>query len=156
MKTVRGLFVIADLAHLCLQRAVIDQALLAQEVFQRAQKVGVVAVARLDPSVRVRFVGLANLNYQMAAELLPGARSRLGQPEGNRECARLPRSIERLPRVNRGIGEQFGKRAHRAPVGRGGGRLILAVPTIESRLTRPASSSSLMPLVPAGRCGITM
>jgi hypothetical protein len=62
-----ALLVIADLAHLQLDRPIIHDPLLAQEVFQRAQEVRVVTVARLDPSVRVRLVGLANFNSQSAA-----------------------------------------------------------------------------------------
>ena len=51
----------ADRAHLGLQRRGVDETLLAQHCFQRAEEMYVVAVAILDPSVSAHFVALSNL-----------------------------------------------------------------------------------------------
>src|SRR5277367_6686578 len=117
----------------------------------------VVAVTGIEPSVCMRLVGLADLGDQMAAEFVPGAQSQLAHPHRNCKGARLPRSAERTPGVQRGTRKQFGDcvgRAHRRPPARGGS--IFAVPTIESRVTSPVSCSSFILPVPAGRSGITM
>jgi hypothetical protein len=71
----------AEFAHLGGQRAVVDDAFLASEVFQRVQEMSVVAVAGLKPSVSVRLVGLADLGDQVVAEFVPGAQSRIAGPK---------------------------------------------------------------------------
>ncbi len=119
----------------------------------------VIALARLNPSVGTRLVGFADLIDQMLAELVLGADSRLRQSHRDCEGARLPRRTEGPGGVDPGIGEQFGKRQGR-PHDRANalceGGAITAVPIIESRVTKAASSCSLIAAVPAGRRGITM
>src|SRR5438270_3274619 len=88
-QVIRSVIVIAVIVgfayrpHLRLERGSIDDPLLAQHGFQRAQEIYVVAIAILDPSVSAHFVVPSDLGNQMLSELVPGAHPGFAEPHRN-------------------------------------------------------------------------
>ena len=109
----------------------------------------------------VNSIRRADFSDQALAKFIPTEETSLGKLERDRKCARFPRRAENV------IGIQASRlddlvqcrAAHLfayffLPLTRAGAA-ILVTPTIESRVTISASSSAVIPSVPAGRSGIT-
>src|SRR5262249_44029152 len=139
------------------QRAGVDQALGAGRPLQRAEPALVVAPAL---SGRIGCLPVTDLADQRLAEVLPVDQSGLVERQRQPERPALPRRGEhQLAVVTRRCGRPGGvEEVGRVGVSSGTihGAAASATPTMASRVTSAASSSSESPSVPAGRIGKTM
>ncbi len=136
---------------------------LPQHVLEGAEPVLVVRVRLVR---RVRCIPAPDPGDQMPAELLPLDGPRVVQGDDEPEGAALPGLLEdELPvaaRQRRLAAERLLERGvrrrrsgHAAQAATPVGAPTTATPIMASRVTSAASSSSLIPSVPGGRCGST-
>src|SRR5436190_8535170 len=115
---------------------------------------------RVEPALVVGVIAFGDLRYKSLAKVVPGISAIFAEQNREAEGSALPRRGEdELAVLSRqgGLALEVGDAvvdAHRAPLSAGmRGR---ATPIMQSRVTMPASCSSVQPSVPCGRCGSTM